>query len=44
MGIINGRNQNVSFKTIMQLARGFNINHLEFLNDEIFFNEELEID
>ena len=44
MCIINERNKNVTLKTIMQLARGFNMTLIEFLDDEIFTNKNLEID
>ena len=44
MCIINERNKNVTLKTIMQLARGFDMTLLEFLDDELFTNNELEID
>ena len=39
------RNKNVTLKTIMQLARGFDMSLIEFLNNKIFTdNKELEID
>ena len=44
MCIMNERNKNVTLKTIMQLARGFNMTLLEFLDDKLFTNEDLEID
>ena len=44
MCIMNERNINITMKTIFQLARGFDMNFLEFLNDELFLSEELEID
>lgn len=44
MCIMGERNKNVTLKTIYRIARGFNMTFLEFLNDPIFFNEELEID
>ncbi len=45
MCIMNERNKNVTLKTIMQLARGFDMSLIEFLNDKIFTdNKELEID
>ena len=44
MCIINERNKNVTLKTIFQLARGFNMSVIDFLNDKIFFDEDLEID
>lgn len=42
--ILNGRNKTVTLTTIMMLARGFGISLIEFLDDEIFRSEELEID
>lgn len=44
MCIMNERNKNITLKTVMQLARGFDMTLLEFLDDEIFRSEELEID
>ena len=44
MCIMNERNKNITLKTIMQLARGFNMTLLEFLDDKLFTNEDIEID
>ncbi len=44
MCIMNERNKNITLKTIIQLARGFNMTLLEFLDDKLFTNEDLEID
>ena len=44
MCIMNERNKNVTLKTVMQLARGFDMTLLDFLDDKLFLNEELEID
>ena len=44
MFIMNERNKNITMKTIFQLARGFDMTFLEFLDDKLFINEELEID
>ena len=44
MCIMNERNKNITLKTIMQLARGFNMTLLEFLDDKLFTNEDLDID
>ena len=44
MCIINERNKNITMKTIFQLARGFEMNRLEFLNDDNILSEELDID
>lgn len=44
MCIMNERNKNITLKTIMQLARGFDMSLIEFLDDKLFTNEDLEID
>jgi len=44
MCIMNERNKNVTLKTIYQLARGFEMSLIEFLDDDIFRNPELDID
>ena len=41
--IMNGRNKTVTLTTIIMLAKGFNMSLTEFLNDEIFNVENLEI-
>ena len=42
--IMNGRNKTVTLSTIMLLAKGFGISHVEFLDDDIFSSPELEIE
>lgn len=42
--IMNGRNKTVTLSTVIMLARGFNMSLTEFLNDEIFRSEDLEIE
>ncbi len=42
--IMNGRNKTVTLSTVIMLARGFDMTLTEFLNDEIFCSEELEIE
>ena len=42
--IMNGRNKTVTLSTVIMLARGFNMPLTEFLNDEIFRSEDLEIE
>lgn len=42
--IINGRNKTVTLSTVMMIARGFGMTMLEFLDDEVFCSEELEIE
>lgn len=42
--IITGQNNTVTLTTIYKLARGFDMTYIEFLDDEVFRSEELEID
>ena len=42
--IMNGRNKTVTLSTVMMLARGFGMSLNEFLDDEIFSSEEIDID
>ncbi len=42
--IMNGRNKTVTLSTVILLARGFNISLTEFLDDELFRSEKLEIE
>ncbi len=42
--IMNGRNKTVTLSTVILLARGFNMSLTEFLDDEIFRSEDLEIE
>ena len=42
--ILKGTNKDIELGTIMMIARGFNMSFIDFLNDEIFFSEELEIE
>ena len=42
--IMNGRNKTVTLTTIIMLAKGFHISLTEFLDDDIFRSENLEID
>ena len=42
--IMNGRNKTVTLTTIILLAKGFNMSVSEFLNDDIFSSDELEIE
>lgn len=44
MCIMRERNKNITLRTIYQIARGFDMTILDFLNDDIFFDERLEID
>ena len=42
--IMNGRNKTVTLSTVILLAKGFNMTLSEFLDDEIFSSEKLEIE
>ena len=42
--IMNGRNKTVTLSTVMLLAKGFKMTLTEFLDDEIFNFEGLEIE
>ena len=42
--IMNGRNKTVTLSTVLMLAKGFNMSVTDFLDDEIFNLENLEIE
>ena len=42
--IMNGRNKTVTLSTVIMIVRGFDIPLAEFLNDEIFRSEDLELE
>ena len=42
--IMNGRNKTVTLSTVIMLARGFGMSLTEFLDDEIFSSDNLEIE
>lgn len=42
--IMNGRNKTVTLSTVIMLSKGFNISLTEFLDDEIFNSDELELE
>lgn len=42
--IMNGRNKTVTLSTVIMLARGFNMPLTEFLDDEVFRSEDLEVE
>ncbi len=44
MCIMNERNKNITLKTIMQLARGFDMTLLKFLDDKLFTEEDIDLD
>ena len=42
--ILNGLNKTVTLTTVYKLARGFDMTIFEFLDDDVFRSELLEID
>ena len=42
--IMNGRNKTVTLSTVMLIAKGFHMSLTEFLDDEIFCSEDLELE
>ena len=42
--IMNGRNKTVTLSTVMLIAKGFHMSLTEFLDDDIFRSEDLEIE
>lgn len=42
--IMNGRNKTVTLSTVMMIAQGFQMSVVEFLDDDIFRSETLEIE
>jgi len=42
--VLSGKNNTVTFTTVYKIARGFNMTISEFLDDDIFNSEKLEID
>lgn len=42
--ILQSKNKTVSFTTIFRLARGFNITVEEFIDDDLFRRDDLELD
>ena len=42
--IMNGRNKTVTLSTVILLAKGFHMPLTEFLDDDIFHSEDLEIE
>jgi transcriptional regulator with XRE-family HTH domain len=42
--IMNGRNKTVTLSTVIMLARGFGMSLTEFLDDEIFSSQDLNIE
>ena len=42
--ILNSQNKTVTVTTLYKLARGFEISVFDFLDDEVFRSENLELD
>lgn len=42
--IMNGRTKAIELNTVMIIAKGFGMSILEFLDDEIFKSEDLELE
>ncbi len=42
--ILQNKNKTVTFTTIYRLARGFDMTIFEFLDDELFKRDDLELD
>lgn len=42
--IMNGRNKTVTLSTVILLAKGFDMSLPEFLDDDIFNSEELDLE
>ena len=42
--IMNGRNKTVTLSTVIMLASGFDMTLTEFLNDDVFRSENLEVE
>ncbi len=42
--IMTGQNKTITLTTLYKLARGFNMTIFEFLDDDIFRSEDIEID
>ena len=43
-GILTGHNKTVTLTTMYRLARGFGMTVFEFMDDDVFRSENLEID
>ncbi len=42
--ILSGQNKTVTLSTVFKLANGFGMTALEFLDDDVFRSEELDIE
>lgn len=44
MKIIQEKNKNVTLKTLLQIAKGFDMTILEFLNDPLFLEDKIDLE
>ena len=42
--IMNGRNKTVTLSTVILIAKGFDMPLVEFLDDEVFCSDDLELE
>ena len=42
--IMNGRNKTVTLSTVIMIARGFGMSLTDFLDDDVFDSEDLDIE
>ena len=42
--IMKGKNQTISLSTLLKLAQGFDMSVLQFLDDDVFLSDKLELD
>ena len=42
--IMKGKNQTISLFTLLKLAQGFDMSVLQFLDDDVFLSDKLELD
>ena len=41
---MNGRNKTVTLSNVILIAGGFNMSLIDFLDDELFYSEDLEVE
>ncbi len=44
MCIMGERNKNITLKTVMQIAKGFNMSTIEFLDDKLLKEENFDLE
>ncbi len=42
--IMKGKNQTISLSTLLKIAQGFDMSVLQFLDDDVFLSDKLELD